>query len=68
MHLTRGDSPDWSMSRNLYVLLYRPSFLNPPDSILDSQGQIALDAATKSTRVLEDMLSHNLVQHGPPHL
>ncbi|OJZ90206.1 hypothetical protein ASPFODRAFT_178569 [Aspergillus luchuensis CBS 106.47] len=54
--------------QNLYVLLYRPSFLNPPDGILDSQGQIALDAATKSTRMLEDMLSHNLVQHGPPHL
>ncbi|OJJ65925.1 hypothetical protein ASPBRDRAFT_139155 [Aspergillus brasiliensis CBS 101740] len=53
---------------NLYILLYRPSFLHPPDGALDSQGQIALDAATKSTRVLEDMLSHNLVQHGPPHL
>ncbi|GKZ85126.1 hypothetical protein AnigIFM56816_010891 [Aspergillus niger] len=54
--------------QNLYILLYRPSFLHPPDGDLDSQGQIALDAATKSTRVLEDMLSHNLVQHGPPHL
>ncbi|PWY96154.1 hypothetical protein BO94DRAFT_1034 [Aspergillus sclerotioniger CBS 115572] len=53
---------------NLYILLYRPSFLHPPDGGLDSQGQIALDAAIKSTRILEDLLSHNLVQHGPPHL
>ncbi|RAK95994.1 Zn(II)2Cys6 transcription factor [Aspergillus ibericus CBS 121593] len=53
---------------NLYILLYRPSFLHPPDGDMDSQGQIALDAAIKSTRILEDLLSHNLVQHGPPHL
>ncbi|PYI09759.1 Zn(II)2Cys6 transcription factor [Aspergillus sclerotiicarbonarius CBS 121057] len=53
---------------NLYILLYRPSFLHPSDGGMDSQGHIALDAAIKSTRILEDLLSHNLVQHGPPHL
>ncbi|KAL4862465.1 hypothetical protein BDV12DRAFT_190389 [Aspergillus spectabilis] len=51
--------------QNLYILLYRRVFLNPtpPDS-----GQIALDAATKSTRIMEDMLSHHLIQHAPTHL
>ncbi|KAE8148346.1 Zn(II)2Cys6 transcription factor [Aspergillus avenaceus] len=53
---------------NLYILLYRSSFLNPSGPSADSLGQYALDAATKGTRILEDMLSHNLVQHGPTHL
>ncbi|KAL3451589.1 fungal-specific transcription factor domain-containing protein [Aspergillus insuetus] len=51
--------------QNLYILLYRPVFLDPTP--LDD-GQIALDAATKSSRIMEDLLSHHLVQHGPPHL
>lgn len=29
---------------------------------------MALEAATRSTRILEDMLSENLVQHGSVHL
>ncbi|KAL4905097.1 hypothetical protein BDW74DRAFT_185214 [Aspergillus multicolor] len=51
--------------QNLYILLHRRAFLDP--SPHDS-GQTALDAATKSTRILEDLLSHHLVQHAPPHL
>ncbi|KAJ5212797.1 uncharacterized protein N7498_004443 [Penicillium cinerascens] len=53
---------------NLYVLLYRPLFLQPPSESRSVEGNIALDAATRSTRILEDMLSENLVQHGPVHL
>ncbi|KAJ5150838.1 uncharacterized protein N7482_010090 [Penicillium canariense] len=53
---------------NLYVLLYRPMFLQPASESISSEGNIALDAATKSTRILEDMLSQNLVQHGSVHL
>lgn len=53
---------------NLYVLLYRPIFLQPPSQLTSSEGNIALEAATKSTRILEDMLSQNLVQHGSVHL
>lgn len=53
---------------NLYVLLYRPIFLQPPSQSTSSEGNIALEAATKSTRILEDMLSQNLVQHGSVHL
>ncbi|PYI31653.1 hypothetical protein BP00DRAFT_300274, partial [Aspergillus indologenus CBS 114.80] len=53
---------------NLYILLYRPLFLHPSENGIDRHGQIAVDAATRSTRIIEDMLSHNLVQYGPTHL
>ncbi|OGM50589.1 Zn(II)2Cys6 transcription factor [Aspergillus bombycis] len=53
---------------NLYILLHRSSFLNSSNPPVDEAGQVALDAATRSTRIIEDMLSHNLVQHGPTHL
>ncbi|CAG8049423.1 unnamed protein product [Penicillium olsonii] len=53
---------------NLYVLLYRPLFLQPPGQTTSPEGNMALDAATRSTRILEDMLSENLVQHGSLHL
>ncbi|KAK1145544.1 hypothetical protein N8T08_004102 [Aspergillus melleus] len=52
----------------LYVLLYRSLFLHPSSSATDELGQIALNAATKTTRIIEDMLSYNLVQHGATHL
>lgn len=53
---------------NLYILLYRPLFLNPHADNDVAGGHVALEAATRSTRIIEDMLSHNLVQHGPNHL
>ncbi|KAF3007033.1 hypothetical protein E8E15_000258 [Penicillium rubens] len=53
---------------NLYILLYRPLFLQPPGQSANPEGNVALDAATRSTRILEDMLSENLVQHGSVHL
>ncbi|KAJ5609838.1 hypothetical protein N7528_009104 [Penicillium herquei] len=53
---------------NLYVLLYRPIFLQPPSESTSVEGSMALEAATRSTRILEDMLSENLVQHGLVHL
>ncbi|OJJ99639.1 hypothetical protein ASPACDRAFT_43263 [Aspergillus aculeatus ATCC 16872] len=53
---------------NLYILLYRPLFLHSAEKGTGGEGQIAVDAATRSTRIVEDMLSHNLVQHGPTHL
>ncbi|KAJ5809057.1 uncharacterized protein N7503_001275 [Penicillium pulvis] len=53
---------------NLYVLLYRPIFLQPPSESTSMEGNMALEAATRSTRILEDMLSENLVQHGSVHL
>ncbi|KAL4876498.1 fungal-specific transcription factor domain-containing protein [Aspergillus karnatakaensis] len=51
--------------QNLYILLYRRVFLTPTPH---DDGHLALDAATKSTRIMEDMLSHHLIQHAPTHL
>jgi hypothetical protein len=68
LHIDPRRNPDLSKSSNLYVLLYRPIFLQPPSESTSIEGNIALDAATRSTRILEDMLSENLVQHGPVHL
>ncbi|KAJ9492392.1 hypothetical protein VN97_g842 [Penicillium thymicola] len=53
---------------NLYILLYRSLFLQPPGQSVNPERNVALDAATRSTRILEDMLSENLVQHGSVHL
>ncbi|KAJ6150711.1 hypothetical protein N7470_007305 [Penicillium chermesinum] len=52
----------------LYSLLYRSIFLKPLGETMSAEGNIALEAATRSTRILEDMLSENLVQHGPLHV
>ncbi|KAL1979579.1 hypothetical protein VTN96DRAFT_5552 [Rasamsonia emersonii] len=53
---------------NLYILLYRPSYLDPSDELKRKEGKTALQAACQSTRIIEDMLSQNLVQHGLLHL
>lgn len=53
---------------NLYILLYRSSFFQSACDTLETDDQVALDRATRSTRILEDMLSHGLVQHGSLHL
>lgn len=58
-------NPIANKDRNLFILLHRRTFLNPSPT---ENGNTALDAATKSTRILEDLLSHHLVQHAPPHL
>lgn len=63
-----GDLIDLRCFSNLYVLLYRPIFLQPPSEMTSFEGNMALDAATRSTRILEDMLSESLVQHGSVHL
>lgn len=63
-----SNDPRLILVSNLYVLLYRPIFLQPPNESTNLEANIALDAATRSTRILEDMLSENLVQHGSVHL
>lgn len=71
MHVSRSSSnPGVLLTNhsNLYVLLYRPIFLQNPNTSMNPKGNLALDAATRSTRILEDMLSENLVQHGLVHL
>ncbi|KAG2414714.1 hypothetical protein HFD88_003906 [Aspergillus terreus] len=48
--------------------LFLTGLLHMTHCHMEKLGRIALEAATKSTRIIEDMLSHNLVQHGPTHL
>ncbi|KAH8693866.1 putative cutinase transcription factor 1 alpha [Talaromyces proteolyticus] len=53
----------------LYILLYRPSFLDSSsDEQKKKEGRMALQAACQCTRILEDMLSQNLIEHGMLHL
>lgn len=52
----------------LYILLYRPSYLDPSDEKKQKEGRLALQAACQCTRILEDMLSQNLIEHGILHL
>lgn len=52
----------------LYILLYRPSYLDPSDEKKQKEGRLAVQAACQCTRILEDMLSQNLIEHGMVHL
>ncbi|QGA15740.1 hypothetical protein EYB26_003400 [Talaromyces marneffei] len=52
----------------LYIHLYRPSYLDPSDEKKQKEGRLALQAACQCTRILEDMLSHNLIEHGMVHI
>ncbi|OKL63763.1 hypothetical protein UA08_00036 [Talaromyces atroroseus] len=52
----------------LYILLYRPSYLDPSDEQRKKEGKLALQAACQCTRILEDMLSQNLIEHGIVHI
>lgn len=52
----------------LYILLYRPSYLDPSDELKQKEGRLALQAACQCTRILEDMLSQNVIEHGILHL
>ena len=52
---------------NLLILLYRQEFMGSEDETAKSNGTIALHAAGRNTRIIEDMLSQGLLQHGQIH-
>lgn len=60
--LTNGN---WS---NLQILLHRRAYvrLQDPSDTLD--GEIALQAASRITRIVEDMLSQDLLRFGQLHV
>ena len=58
--LTRGDS-------HLQILIYRNSFLRYVHDNNSGDGRIALQAACQITRIVEDMLSQNMIQFGQMH-
>ncbi|KAN0122880.1 Fungal specific transcription factor domain containing protein [Hyaloscypha variabilis] len=51
---------------NLYILLYRSAYLAESDD--QSAGNVALHAACRNTRIIEDVLSQDLVQHSNVHV
>jgi len=55
-------------SSNLYILLYRSAFLSAEEGSNQDIGNIALQAACKNTRIIEDVLSQNLVGHSNVHI
>jgi hypothetical protein len=50
-------------SSNLYILLYRSAYLGAQEDNEQDIVNIALQAACRNTRIIEDVLSQDLVQH-----
>lgn len=53
---------------NLYILLYRSAYLGAQEGSEQDLGNIALQAACRNTRIIEDVLSQDLVQHSNVHI
>ena len=53
---------------NLLILLYRQRFLGNEDESAKSDGTVALQAATRNTRIVEDMLSTGSLRHAQIHV
>ncbi|RDL38870.1 uncharacterized protein BP5553_03210 [Venustampulla echinocandica] len=53
---------------NLYILLYRSAYLRSERTPQEDLGDIALQAACRNTRIIEDVLSQDLVQHSNVHV
>jgi hypothetical protein len=50
------------------MLLYRGAYMDPHNDRDSSDGELALAAARRVTRIVEDMLSQRLIQFGQMHL
>lgn len=53
---------------NLLILLYRQEFMGHEDESAKGEGNIALQAAARNTRIVEDMLSTGNLRHGQIHV
>lgn len=53
---------------NLLVLLYRQGFIGSEEESRDIDGSIALQAAARNTRIIEDMLSAGNLRHAQVHV
>ena len=53
---------------NLLILLYRPAYMGETGPSKQSDGAIALQAACRNSRIVEDMLSQGTIRHGQVHL
>ena len=53
---------------NLLILLYRTPFIGSEDESSKSDGNVALQAAARNTRIVEDMLSTGSLRHAQIHV
>ncbi|XPS91842.1 hypothetical protein M3J09_001251 [Ascochyta lentis] len=69
-----GDDPSFQASmlhlayNNLLMLLYRSNFINDEDGSTDIEGNIALQAAARNSRIVEDMLPRANIGHAQIHV
>lgn len=53
---------------NLQILLHRRAYVRLQDKSDTIDGEVALQAASRITRIVEDMLSQNLLRFGQLHV
>ena len=53
---------------NLLILLYRQGFIGTEDESREVDGNIALQAAARNSRIIEDMLSDGNLRHAQVHV
>jgi hypothetical protein len=69
-----GDDPSFQASmlhlayNNLLMLLYRSNFINDEDGSADIEGNVALQAAARNSRIVEDMLPQANIGHAQIHV
>ncbi len=74
LHNNNGDQPSFEASvlhlayNNLLILLYRSSFITEASGCASASGNIALQAAAGSSRIVEDMLPSGNIGHAQIHV
>ncbi|KAF2797473.1 hypothetical protein K505DRAFT_415012 [Melanomma pulvis-pyrius CBS 109.77] len=71
-----GEPPSFQASmlqlayNNLLILLHRSAFINNEENtgVVDTDGNIALQAAARNSRIVEDMLSGGNIEHSQIHV
>ncbi len=53
---------------NLLILLYRSGYIGGSEESKDVDGSVALHAAARNARIVEDMLSDDTLRHGQIHV
>ncbi|RMZ73598.1 cutinase transcription factor 1 alpha [Pyrenophora seminiperda CCB06] len=74
MHTDTGDPPNFQACmlhlayNNLLILLDRTSFILDENAHMATDGNVALQAAARNSRIVEDMLPHGNIGHAQMHV
>jgi hypothetical protein len=74
LHTDAGDPPNFQASmlhlayNNLLILLHRTSFVADDNSSTSTDGNVALQAAARNSRIVEDMLPDGNIGHAQMHV